>query len=118
MFLRSALFGFLLLLSVGSFAQSGGEGSYAAEFRDIYSTVRLYPNPAPEFVNVQLGMLNVDKVKLTLHTVIGNESPMEIEKVDDHEVRIRVKDMSPGYYFLTIKDEDTKFRATYKFLKR
>lgn len=117
MFLRSTLFGLLLLTSVSTFAQSNGE-LYGAEFVDISASIRLYPNPAPEYVYVQLGMLKADKVKLTIHTVIGNETSPEIDKIDDHQVRIRVKDMASGYYFLTIKDDDTRFRATYKFLKR
>jgi hypothetical protein len=117
MFLRSTLFGLLLLTSVATFAQSNGE-LYGAEFVDISASIRLYPNPAPEYVYVQLGILKAEKVKLSIHTVIGNESPAEVEKIDDHQVRIRVKDMASGYYFLTIKDDETRFRATYKFLKR
>jgi hypothetical protein len=43
---------------------------------------------------------------------------IESEIVDEHEVRIRVKDLSTGYYLLAIKDEVTGLRTIHKVLKK
>lgn len=112
MYLRTVIAGLLLLAALAGYAQS----DYYPE-RVATVDVRVFPNPAPEYVHIQLGELSADKVHIKLHTVIGNEAPVEIEKLDDHQVRLRVKDLPTGYYFISLKDEETKFRRTYKFLK-
>ena len=45
---------------------------------------------------------------------------MDVEKevIDQHEIRLRVKDLPSGYYFLALKDDDTSLRSSFKFLKR
>jgi hypothetical protein len=80
--------------------------------------VHLYPNPTTEFVHIRLESMNIEHVKVTMHNIIGNELPIEAEKVDDHELRIRVKDFDAGYYLLALRDDQSNFRGTYKFLKR
>lgn len=116
MTLRAILF--LCLMSFTSVVSLAQQSDFFEKETDIYASIRLYPNPAPEYVNVQLGVLHADKVSIALHTVIGNELAVEVETVNEHEIRLRVKELPAGYYFVTIKDEFTKFRATYKFLKR
>lgn len=119
MILRSISVVFLMILAINSFAQSGEDsGAFLSELPEPRATVKLFPNPAPEYLYVQLGGLEANKVKLALHNIIGNETAAEVEQVDEHQLRVRVKDMAPGYYFLTVKDDSSKFRGTYKFLKR
>lgn len=85
---------------------------------DLSKTVHLFPNPATEFIEVQLDHFPAANVDLTVHSIIGNELPVESEVIDEHVLRIRVKDLAPGYYLLAVKVEESKFRGTYKFLKR
>ncbi len=85
---------------------------------DISKSVQIFPNPAVEFVHIKLDHINFDKVKVSMHNIIGNEIRIETERVDEHEIRIRVKDMDAGYYLLALKDDQSKFRGTYKFLKK
>ena len=87
----------------------------------VSKSIHIYPNPTNEssdFVNVRIAPLNSHKVKLVLHNIIGNEITTDTEVVDEHELRFRVKDLASGYYLLTVRDSETNFRATYKFLKR
>lgn len=87
----------------------------------ISKSIRIYPNPtnqASEFINIRVASLKSQKVKLALHNIIGNEIPVETEVVDDHELRMRIKELSAGYYLVTIKDEDSNFRGIYKILVR
>jgi len=88
------------------------------ERNDISKSVHIFPNPAIEYVHVRLEQVNMDNVKVSMHNIIGNEINIETEKIDEHELRIRVKDFDAGYYLIALKDEQTKFRGTYKFLKR
>jgi hypothetical protein len=103
------------------FAQSGDENRqtspYGTERTSAVEDIQLFPNPAPEYVHVRLGSLKSSNVKLSVLNVIGSELHPEVETVNDHEMRVRVKELAPGYYFLAVKDESTRFKGIYKFLK-
>jgi len=85
---------------------------------NLTKSVHLFPNPATEFIDVQLDQFPAENVRLTVHNIIGNELQVETEILDEHLIRVKVKDLSSGYYLLAVKDEESKFRGTYKFLKR
>jgi hypothetical protein len=94
------------------------EQPMAMDQRDPIKLVHIFPNPATEYLHVKLEHVAAAKAKITVHTIIGNEMPVETEIVDEHEIRIRVKDFVSGYYLLAVKDDDAKIRGTFKFLKR
>lgn len=100
------------------------KAQYHDEFggpQSISKLIHIYPNPAndySDYVNVKVAPLKSNRVKLVLHNIIGNEMPVETEVVDEHELRIRIKELSSGYYLLTVSDDESNFRATYKILKR
>jgi hypothetical protein len=85
---------------------------------NLAKSVHLFPNPATEDVYIQLEHFPAHNVNVTVHTIIGNELQVEKEVVDENLIRVRVKDLASGYYLLAVKDEESKFRGTYKFLKR
>jgi hypothetical protein len=97
--------------------QSLPEASIAQEM-NLTRSVQLFPNPATEFIDVKLEQFPAEKVNLTVHNIIGNKLEVETEILDEHLIRVKVKDLASGYYLLAIKDEESKFRGTYKFLKR
>jgi hypothetical protein len=43
---------------------------------------------------------------------------IETEIVNEHELRVRVKELASGYYLLAVKNEEANFRGIFKFLKR
>jgi hypothetical protein len=98
--------------------QTQGDNSTSAAEFDIAKSVHIFPNPAVEYLNVKVEHVQAAKVKLTVHNILGNEMTIETEIVDEHELRVRVKDLATGYYLLAIKDDETKYRGTFKFLKR
>lgn len=117
MIIRSIAILFFIAVAASSFSQGNSEQfSYSVERGDPVS-VQLFPIPAMDYINVNLGTMKSDEVKLSIHNIIGNEMSIEVENVDEHQIRIRVKDMAPGYYLLTVKSETTRFRGAYKFLK-
>ena len=104
-----------LFSSLMAFGQEGGIYTEKASFA---KSISIYPNPAVEYIEVNLDQLFSSKVKLTLYNIIGNELQVETEVIDEHKIRLRVKDFAAGYYLLALRDDETKFRGTYKFLKR
>lgn len=110
-----------VLVVVGVFivsvAMAQGERTDYASV-DLAKQVKLYPNPAIEFLTVKFETPQAKKVKLVLHSIIGNELETESEIVDEFEVRVRVKDLSTGFYLLSIKNNETGFKGAYKFLKK
>ena len=109
---------FLLLLVFASEISLAQGDSGVPEQTDFSKSVSVYPNPAIDFLNIKLSTLNARHATLKLYNILGNEIAAETEVVDDHEIRVRVKDLSTGYYLLAIRDDQTQFRGTYKFLKR
>ncbi len=109
---------FLLLLVTASEVTFAQGESGAPERVDLSKSISVYPNPATDFLSIKLTMLNAHKTKLTLYNILGNEVQAETEVISDTEVRVRVKELSTGYYLIALRDEQTQFRGTYKFLKR
>lgn len=118
-FLRLIFVVFVLPAFQLAMAQSQPENQPpASQEINLTKSVHLFPNPATEFVDVQLDHFPADNVQLTVHNIIGNELQVETEVLDENLIRVKVKDLASGYYLLAVKDEESKFRGTYKFLKR
>ena len=111
----SLVFG-LLFTAFWAFSQSAPEAPLKQGA--IGSAIQVYPNPAIDYVNVKFDHLDSDNVRLSLHNIIGNEMEAEQEVLGPHEVRIRLKDFAAGYYLVAVRDEETNFMGTYKFVKK
>ncbi len=107
-----------LFIATAGFGQSSVEYTANAELANISQSIKLYPNPTTEYLNVKFDHVKADNVTLVVRNVIGNEMKIEVEVIDEHEIQVKVKDLAAGYYLLAIRDDETKFRGTYKFLKR
>jgi hypothetical protein len=102
-----------------SLAQSQAETQPLASAEvNLSRSVHLFPNPAIEYVNVKLDQFPAENVQITVHSIIGNELQVQTEVLDENVIQVKVKDLAAGYYFLAVKDEESNFRGTYKFLKR
>lgn len=108
----------LLFLSGTAFGQNQEILALVPEKTDLSKSITVYPNPATDYINVKLSTLEASTAKVTLYTILGSELQIDKETVNEHEVRIRVKDLATGYYLIAVRDEQLKFKATYKFLKR
>jgi hypothetical protein len=100
---------------------SMGQGKEEPSFQrnpDPIKSVEIFPNPATEFITVKFAGPIAREVKLSVHNVIGNTMELESEVLDEHEIKLRVKDLSTGYYLVSVKDERLNISSTYKFLKR
>jgi hypothetical protein len=116
MTLKSFLIVGLVGLSALILAQSKPESTPTDPLQ--FKQVKLYPNPATEYLTVKFEAPVAKDSKFTLHNIIGNELETETEVVDDYEVKIKVKDLSSGFYLLLVRHEQLGLKGAYKFLKR
>jgi hypothetical protein len=118
--MRTLLFAFtyVLLTAIVTLGQVKDEPFYFQRNPDPVKSVSIFPNPAIEFVSVKFEAPIAKQVRLTVHNVIGNTMELESEVVDEHEIKIRIKDLATGYYLISVKDERLNLSNTYKFLKR
>jgi hypothetical protein len=117
--LNKAFYTFLTLaltIQLG-FAQVKEEAFYTVQ-PDPIKSIQVYPNPATEFVSIKFETPQAKKVKLTVHNILGNALDLETETVDEYEIKVRVKDLSSGYYFVSVSDASINSKSTFKFLKR
>jgi hypothetical protein len=109
---------FFIFFSIAGFGQSGVEYTANPELASISKSIKLFPNPTTDYLHVKFDHVKAENVTIVVHNVIGNEMKLEMEVIDQHEIQVKVKDLAAGYYLLAIRDDETKFRGTYKFLKR
>ena len=111
---------FIVLVGISSvqfsFAQSKEE-AFAGHPEHLKS-VQIYPNPAIEFISVKFDYPIANKTRVVVHNIIGNEIAPDIEVIDEFELKLKVKDLPDGYYFLAIQNLVTGSKTIHKFLKR
>jgi hypothetical protein len=80
--------------------------------------VDIYPNPATDYLTVELSDANVQNVRFELRSMIGTTIRISPEKIGFNQYRIPLKEYATGYYFLIVQDDRVRFKKAYKFLKR
>ena len=81
------------------------------------NVIDIYPNPAVRFLIVNIENSTMESTKFELHSIIGNQMTIKIQDLGQDRYRIPVEHFATGYYFLVVKDEETRFKRAYKFLK-
>ena len=124
---------FLLLLFFSlsfswAVAQTSGSGQNLNKTREFSffedkvleprSDVKLYPIPAVEYLIVEIKDEQMTSVEFELNNIIGNVFSLRSEKIEGNRYKFYVKDLSPGYYFLTVKDNNTGYKRAYRFVKK
>jgi hypothetical protein len=78
----------------------------------------VFPNPATDFLHIKTEREHVENIEFSLHNLIGNKQPIEIEQLNETEIRFRVKDLASGYYLVRMLDKQTNAQHIIKFVKR
>lgn len=118
--LKKAYILFLALaLSVATVSaqQTNGQSSVFSTSTNEKNQIELYPNPAVDYLIVEISNPSITNAEFELHSIIGNRIRIEPEEIGYNRFRIPLKDYSTGYYFLVIRDEFSRFKKAYKFLK-
>ena len=84
----------------------------------IETDVELYPNPAVEYLNIQLKNSQLKNVEFEMYNIIGNKLPFELDAVGSNIYKINIKDLHSGYYLIIIKDPITRYNKAFKFRKQ
>jgi len=109
----------ILVLAFTSYGQSGQDfASFGDELLVQKNKVEIYPNPSVDFLNVQIKNSDLSNTVIIIHSIIGNKYELEAENIGPDQYRLDVRDLPKGYYLLSIKDANSKFSKTFKFLKR
>lgn len=82
------------------------------------SDVKLFPNPAVDYLTVEIKDQGMTDVEFELNNIIGNTFSLRSEKISGNRYRFYVKDLQPGYYFLTVKDASSGYKRAYRFVKK
>ncbi len=110
---------FCLILAISAFGQDSNEQAVGSAFAGISqeNKIDIYPNPAVEFLVVQVSNSTLENIEFELHSIIGNQMSINIQDLGQGKFRIPVDNFATGYYFLVVKDEKMRFKRAYKFLK-
>ena len=105
-----------ILMMVTHFAVGQQHDAFSGS-QDPIKMVKIFPNPAVDYLSVKLETPSARTTRVTLHNIIGNQLEIESEVIDDFEIRLRVKDLPTGVYLLGVKDQ-ANAQAYFKFIKR
>ena len=112
-----------VFMAFSGFAQStdgtvaSAENNFYNQSLDTNNKIEIYPNPAVDYVVVQISNSTLENTAFEMHSIIGNEVIIHPEDLGNGKYRIPVKEFATGYYFLVVKDEITRFKKAYRFLK-
>ncbi|CAN5141846.1 hypothetical protein BH23BAC1_BH23BAC1_01340 [soil metagenome] len=117
---KNLLIAILMILTCNlALAQtSGGEGNvFENQELQFTNVVEIFPNPTSDFLHVTIKESTMSSVRFEMYNIIGNVLRVEYEQVGSNKFKIPVKDLASGYYMLIIKDDDTRYRKAFKFMK-
>ncbi len=115
----------LLTVSIG-FSQGSKDGKgYVGENNnliqrplDLEQIVEFYPNPAIDFLNIDIKSEDLVQIEFEVYDIIGNSIKVSPEKLSRNKYRVPVSDLHSGYYMLIIRDPYSRYRRIFKFGKR
>lgn len=85
---------------------------------EVVNTVELFPNPVEDYLQIKILNSSLKNVKFEMHSIIGNVVQVETEQLGLDSYRIPVESFASGYYFLVVKDDETRYSKAFKFLKK
>ena len=115
----------LLTVAVGFAQESKDVDGYIGENNDLTQkslsleqTVEFYPNPAIDFLNIDIKSEDLVQVEFEIYDIIGNAITVDPEKLSVNKYRVPVSDLHSGYYMLIVRDPYSRYRQIFKFGKR
>lgn len=117
-FTKTLIFSFMLMMlfAFQSQAQQGKELS--AKNSGAQVKVEVFPNPATNYLTVDLSKLSLDDPKIEIRNIIGSKMRFRSEDLGGKKQRLDVQDYPPGYYLVLVRDDKTKFQQTVRFSKK
>ncbi len=109
----------LLLMVVFAFQSQAQQGKdLSAKNNGVPVKVEVFPNPATNYLTVDLSKLSLDDPKIEIRNIIGSKMTFRSEDLGGKKQRLDVQDYPPGYYLVLVRDDKTKFQQTVRFSKK
>lgn len=116
------IFSFALTLYGQKVASSDKKGEQNAEVKlnleNKTEFVEIFPNPATEFLNINLKDSEFQNVNFELYDIIGNKVDVKAQELAADKYRIPVEKLHMGYYVLIVTDTPTRYKKAFKFSKK
>jgi hypothetical protein len=116
---------FVALLGSNSlFGQSNPDNklrilSQEEQEKSVKFKTSVYPNPVVDYLNIEiLEGLATEQISIKIHSLIGTEIKTTLEKTEDGKYRVSLKDLNPGYYLVSIRDDASRQAESVRILKR
>ncbi len=77
----------------------------ATELDGILNNIKIYPNPANNFININFNNSNENNYKVNIYNLLGQEIFFK-EYHPSNEISIDVKEFEDGIYFIKISSKD------------
>ena len=105
---RGILLLFFLCFSIFSYSQK----------KEKTDSFDVYPNPAFEYINIKFSKdSTIDRETVSIHSLIGNKVNITAENSDENLIRISLRELNSGYYFISVTNKSNNRREVVKFLK-
>jgi len=79
--------------------------------------VEYYPNPAAEYINVDLRATTVKNARFEVFSIIGNKVTVPVLRAGSGVYKMNLRGLANGYYMIMIKDVDNNQSQTIRFQK-
>jgi len=84
---------------------------------ELKNVVEFFPNPAINYLNVEIKNSDLVKVEFEIYDIIGNRIKVDPERITKYKFKIPVSELHVGYYMLIVKDPYSRYKAVYRFGK-
>ena len=80
------------------------------------NVIGIYPNPATEYIMVEIKESALQDAHFILTSMIGNKIEITPEEIGKDKFRIELDGYPAGFYFLVIEDDPSRFKKAFRFL--
>jgi len=93
------------------------EKSLSISSSSLKNKIDIYPNPAVDFLTIELINSDMENPNFEVFSIIGNKVKIDLNHIGISKYQIPVKNLSRGYYLLVMTDEKKRVKKTLRFLK-
>ena len=83
---------------------------------EVMNTIGIYPNPAVDYIIIEIEKSQLENPRFVLTSMIGNEIEITAETLGEDKFRIGLIGYPAGFYFLVIQDDLSQFKKAFRFL--
>lgn len=102
----------------GSSSDNDKNAEVTLKVEDETDFVEIYPNPATEYLNINVKDSKLKDVSFELYDIIGNKIEVQAQELNADKFRIPVEKLHLGYYVLIVSDVPTRYKKAFKFSKK